>query len=128
MSSNEISILFVEDDEIIRSEISEFLHSKIFKNVYVAKNGEEGLLKYREYKPDIILTDLTMPVMSGLEMSKEIKLINEDTPILLITSHFEKEITEAAVDVGIDAYLFKPLTLERVEKILNKYIKRVLLQ
>ncbi|OHE12131.1 MAG: hypothetical protein A2525_01730 [Sulfurimonas sp. RIFOXYD12_FULL_36_11] len=128
MSSNEISILFVEDDVIIRSEISEFLRSKIFKNVYVAKNGREGLLKYKEYTPDIILTDLTMPIMSGLEMSKEIKLINEDTPILLITSHFEKEITEAAVDVGIDAYLFKPLTLERVEKILNKYIKRVLLQ
>jgi two-component system sporulation sensor kinase A len=128
MSSNEISILFVEDDEVVRSEISEFLQSNIFKNVYVAKNGQEGLLKYKEHMPDIILTDLTMPIMSGLEMSKEIKLINEGTPILLITSHFEKEITEAAVDIGIDAYLFKPLVLERLKKILTKYIERILLQ
>lgn len=128
MGINEISILFVEDDEKIRTQISDFLTSKKFKNVYVAKDGEDGFLKYREYKPDIVLTDLTMPIMSGLEMSKKIKILNENTPILLITSHFEKEITEEAVDIGIDAYLFKPLTLDRVEKILSKYIERILLQ
>ena len=128
MASNDVSILFVEDNGTIRVLISEFLNSKQFKNVYIAKDGREGLAKYKKYKPDIILTDLTMPIMSGLEMSKKIKKIDADIPILLITSHFEKEITEAAVDIGIDAYLFKPLTLIRVEKILNKYIERILLR
>ncbi|PNV84128.1 MAG: hypothetical protein C0627_02955 [Sulfurimonas sp.] len=126
MNSADISILFVEDDKDIRDEISAFLQSSIFKNVHVAKNGHEGLLKYQEHKPDIILTDLTMPFMSGLEMSKKIKEIDEKIPILLITSHFEKEVTEAAVDIGIDGYLFKPLSLQRVEKILQKYIERIL--
>lgn len=126
MNSADISILFVEDDKDIRDEISAFLQSNIFKNVYVAKNGHEGLLKYQEHNPDIILTDLTMPFMSGLEMSKKIKEIDEKIPILLITSHFEKEVTEAAVDIGIDGYLFKPLSLQRVEKILQKYIERIL--
>lgn len=126
MNSADISILFVEDDKDIRDEISAFLQSSIFKNVHVAKNGHEGLLKYQEHKPDIILTDLTMPFMSGLDMSKKIKEIDEKIPILLITSHFEKEVTEAAVDIGIDGYLFKPLSLQRVEKILQKYIERIL--
>ena len=128
MSSNEISILFVEDDEVVRSEISIFLHTIMFKNIYVAKDGQEGFLKYSKHKPDIVLTDLTMPIMNGLDMSRAIRLLDENIPILLITSHFEKEVTEAAVDIGIDAYLFKPLTLDRVEKIITKYIERVLLQ
>lgn len=128
MNSNEISILFVEDSETIRNLISKFLYSLEFKNVYIAKDGREGLQKYKEHKPDIILTDLTMPLMNGLEMSKKIKKIDEKIPIILITSHFEKEITEAAIDIGIDAYLFKPLSLQRVEKILNKYIERILFQ
>jgi len=128
MTSNEISILFVEDDAIIRSEISDFLNSKMFKNVYIAENGRDGFLMYQQHKPDIVLTDLTMPIMDGLDMSRVIRLTDENVPILLITSNFEKEITEAAVDIGIDGYLFKPLTLMRVEKILNKYIERILLQ
>lgn len=128
MLLNEISILFVEDSATIRVLISNFLHSKQFKNIYIAKNGTEGLEEYKKHKPDIILTDLTMPIMDGLEMSRKIKEIDEKIPILLITSHFEKEITEAAIDIGIDAYLFKPLSLQRVEKVLNKYIERILLQ
>lgn len=128
MSAKEISILFVEDDEKIRVEISYFLYKLSFKNIYIAKDGKEGLQKYKEKKPDIVLTDLTMPIMNGLEMSREIKSLDIDVPILLITSHFEKEITESAVDIGIDAYLFKPISLSRLELILEKYISRILLQ
>lgn len=129
MTSNDISILFVEDDEYIRSQITDFLSSHMsFKNVYVANNGEEGFLKYIQYKPDMVLTDLTMPVMNGLDMSRAIRTLNDNVPILLITSHFEKEIIEATIDIGIDGYLFKPIALERVEKILTKYIKRIIFQ
>lgn len=129
MVSNEISILFVEDDEYIRSQIADFLSSHMsFKTVFVANNGEEGFLKYIKYEPEMVLTDLTMPVMNGLDMSRAIRALNESVPILLITSHFEKEIIEATIDIGIDGYLFKPLKLEKVEKILAKYIERILLQ
>lgn len=126
MHSKDLSILFVEDNAKQRDEITSFLQTTLFQKVYVARNGEEGLAHFRAHKPDIVLTDLTMPIMSGLEMSKKIKEINPNTPILLVTSHFEKEVTEAAVDIGIDGYLFKPLLLERVEKILNKYKERIL--
>lgn len=128
MISNEISILFAEDDETTRVQISDFLTSKMFKNVYIAKDGQEGLLKYSRYKPDIVLTDLNMPIMDGLDMSRAIRALDENVPILLITSHFEKKVTEATVDIGIDGCLFKPLTLNRVEKILTKYIEKILFQ
>ncbi len=128
MNSQELSILFVEDDETIRVEITNFLKKQFFQNVIVAQNGEDGLQKYNKHKPDIILTDLRMPIMDGLEMSKEIKSIDANIPILLITSLFEKEVTEAAVDIGIDGYLFKPISLVRLEMILDKYISRILLQ
>jgi len=128
MGPSELSLLFVEDDEKVRALIAEFLKSFSFKNVYLAKDGKEGLQLYKQYKPHLILTDLTMPVMNGLEMSREIKSIDATIPILLITSHFEKEVTEAAVDIGIDSYLFKPISLERLEMILQKYINSIVSQ
>ncbi len=128
MNSKEISILFVEDDEEVRVEIADFLQKQSFKNIYIAEDGREGLKKYYKYKPDIVLTDLTMPILNGLEMSREIKKSDVTTPILLITSHFEREITETIVDIGIDASLFKPISFSRLEKILDKYINRILQQ
>jgi PAS domain S-box-containing protein len=126
MTSKKLSILFVEDDKKIRNEISDFLQLQSFKKIIIAKNGKEGLKKFFKHKPDIILTDLTMPIVSGIEMSQKIKSVNDNIPIILITSLFEKEVTEAAVDIGIDAYLFKPISLSRLEMILSKYIKRIL--
>ncbi|ABB43562.1 PAS/PAC sensor hybrid histidine kinase [Sulfurimonas denitrificans DSM 1251] len=128
MVSNDISILFVEDDKEVRAQISDFLTSNMFKDVYVANNGKDGLLKYNIHKPDIVLSDLNMPIMDGLEMSRAIKALDENTPILLITSNFEKNVTEAAVDIGIEGCLFKPLSLNRVEKILTKYIEKIMFQ
>ncbi|MBU4110914.1 response regulator, partial [bacterium] len=69
MQLTDISILFVEDEDISKEMISNFLHKQFFKNIYTAKNGLEGLKLYKKIRPEIVLTDLTMPVMNGLEMS-----------------------------------------------------------
>ncbi|MBA3025004.1 MAG: response regulator [Sulfurimonas sp.] len=126
MQLTDISILFVEDEDISKEMISNFLHKQFFKNIYTAKNGLEGLKLYKKIRPEIVLTDLTMPVMNGLEMSEQIKALDADTPIILITSHFEKDLTEKAIDIGIDSYLFKPLHMERLEIVLQKYCDRLL--
>ena len=67
----DIKLLIVEDDSIIRN-IFERALSKYVPNIYTAKNGEEGLNKYLEIKPDLILTDIKMPIMNGLDMINEI--------------------------------------------------------
>lgn len=128
MNFKDLSILLVEDNKKIREEILEFLQTQVFHKIYTADNGADGLVLYYDNKPDIILTDLNMPVMDGLEMSGLIKANNSQIPILLITSNFKKEITEKCVDIGIDGYLFKPLSMPRLQKILQKYCTRVLLQ
>jgi len=120
MIAQELSLLFVEDDKEIQSFILAFLHQLPFKHIYVANNGAEGLEQFFLHKPDILLTDLRMPRMSGLELASAIKSDNYNIPIILITSKFEKEVTEDAVDIGIDAYLFKPISLERLKKLLLK--------
>jgi PAS domain S-box-containing protein len=101
---------------------------RLFDHVYIARNGLEGWDVYLSHQPDIVLTDLNMPFMNGLELSKKIKHHNHDVPILLITAQFEKEITEVAVDIGIDGYLFKPISLIRLEIILNNYKHRISLK
>ncbi|MDY0116877.1 MAG: response regulator [Sulfurimonadaceae bacterium] len=126
MPYNEISILFVEDNPQIHAEILAFLKTKKFKNIYLAHNGDEGLRQYYQHKPDLVLTDLTMPIMDGLEMSEVMKQNPLDIPIILITSHFLKEITEKAIDIGIDGYLFKPLSLERLDILLEKLTSKIL--
>ena len=126
MVPQEVSLLFVEDDITVQNAMLGFLEMLPFSDIYVASNGEDGLKQFHLHKPDIVLTDLRMPIMNGLEMSQEIKSLSPDTPIVLITAQFEKEITEEAVDIGIDAYLFKPISLERLDKILAKYKKIIL--
>lgn len=128
MNFENISLLFVEDDPISREIVYEFLQDQSFENVYVAQNGADGLVSYYKHKPDIVLTDLNMPVMNGLNMAAVIKEHNYRVPILLLTSDFEKKITEECVDIGIDAYLFKPFDMQRLLKVLRNYSKRVLLQ
>ena len=128
MILKKISILFVEDDNSSREAIKVFLEHLNFAKVYTAINGRDGYQQFLNYKPDLVLTDLHMPIINGLELSKKIKAITPNVPILLITSSFEKEITEQAVDIGIDSYLFKPINFDRLKKLLYKYANRVLLE
>jgi PAS domain S-box-containing protein len=126
-SFQNLTVLCVEDDALSREMLEFFLQQQSFKAVYSAKNGEEGLIQYFLHKPDMVLTDLNMPLMNGLELSAKIKENNPNVPILLITAQIEKEITEQAVDIGIDGYLFKPISLERLQLILEKYAQRLFL-
>ena len=126
MGTTDVSILFVEDDVQIQKEVVPFLKNSFFSNVYIASNGKMGLEKFHKYLPDIVLTDLRMPLMDGLEMAKEIKRSHQELPIILITSQFRKKVTEAAVDIGIDSYLFKPISLSRLKIILQKYKDQII--
>lgn len=126
MELEKLSLLFVEDDKAVQEVMLSFLEFLPFKNIYTASNGQEGLEKFEKYKPDLLITDLRMPMMSGLELSKRVKAIDKDVPIILITAQFEKEVTEEAVDIGVDAYLFKPISIDRFEKLVLKYAQIVL--
>ena len=105
------SILLVEDCNLLQTQVYTFL-AKFFKNVYQALDGESGLSKAKEFQPDIILTDLSMPKKNGLEMIKEIKLLDFKTKIIILSAHNEEEILMDVIKLNIDNFLLKPLNID----------------
>lgn len=105
-----LRVLYVEDEEEIRVNIADTL-SFYVKEVIQANDGKEGLKLYKERKPDVILSDILMPIMDGIEMVKKIRLEDKKTPIVMITAHTEKDYLLSAVKLHLEQYLVKPVTL-----------------
>ena len=108
---DQIRVLYVEDDEGIRDELTIFL-KRFIKDITVAKNGKEGLELYKEVQPDIIITDLRMPVMHGMEMIKEIKKLNPDVQVIVTTAHNDSGFLIEAMELGLDRYILKPVDVK----------------
>lgn len=115
------SILYVEDEKFIREELSDFFRM-FCTNIYTATNGKEGLALYNEYQPDIIISDIKMPIMDGLEMIGKIKQVDHKTPILLTTAFNDLKFLHTAIELQVDGYILKPVDLERIEEKLTKLI------
>ena len=114
------TLLYVEDDKNIQEDMKEILEPEV-KTFYQAYNGEEGLALYKEKDPDIIVTDINMPIMSGLNMASAIKKLDRTKSIIIISAFDEKNILLDALNIGIDGFVVKPvdigLLLEKLEQI-----------
>lgn len=110
MSKNlkQYKLLYIEDNATTRLFTSMFL-KPYFSEIVEATNGKEGLEIYHQTKPDIIITDIEMPKMSGLEFCREVRKTNQDTPIIIITAHTSVEYLLEAVSLNLIKYLAKPL-------------------
>lgn len=109
----DLTALYVEDDEITR-EMAFRMLSKYFKTVYPASDGAEGLELFDEFKPDIIITDLSMPEMSGFEMIEKIRMKNKSVPIIVTTAYR----SEAEALEEVSEIVYKPVN----KKILLKAV------
>ncbi len=103
-----LTILFVEDEKELRVALESAIGDEFAKFV-VARDGDDGLKKFKKFKPDIVITDIMMPIRDGLEMARDIKHISRETPIIVLSAFSEKERLLKAIDVGIDKYLIKPI-------------------
>jgi YesN/AraC family two-component response regulator len=113
-----LDILYVEDDEFVRSSTSK-LFEKFFKSVDIAEDGLLGLEKYQSGTYDLIVTDLNMPNMDGIEMSQKIKDIDFRQPIVVISAHNESELLLSLIDIGVDGFLLKPIRTEQLLRSLS---------
>ncbi|MDP8486657.1 butyrate response regulator transcription factor BumR [Campylobacter jejuni] len=111
-------ILVVEDEIKTRESLINVL-SERFSKVIGAQNGDEGLKKFKKFKPDLVITDIAMPIMDGLDMAREIKEISDDVPIVVLSAYSEKERLLRSIDIGIDKYLIKPVDIEELFKVLD---------
>ncbi|DAB31845.1 MAG TPA: CheY-P-specific phosphatase CheX [Sulfurospirillum sp. UBA11407] len=115
---SDLSVLFVEDEKELRDALQNAIGDE-FSNFIIARDGDDGLKKFKKFKPDIVITDILMPIMDGLEMSKEIKKLSRETPIIVLSAFSEKERLLKAIDVGIDKYLIKPIDPDELMHTLN---------
>ncbi|MDD2791150.1 MAG: diguanylate cyclase [Sulfurimonas sp.] len=103
-----LRVLYVEDDKNTQEEIAFFLESFVSK-LYLASDGEEGYQAYLDYMPDLIITDIQMPKMNGIEMVKKIRETDMQIPIIITTAYNETEYLLNAINTGVDRYLLKPV-------------------
>ncbi|XOB61723.1 response regulator [Campylobacterota bacterium DY0563] len=119
-----ITVLYAEDESIIQKGITETLN--LFEiDVICAQNGQEGLSIFEssDKKIDLILTDIKMPKLDGLEMIKKIREIDKDIPIIITTAHQETTYLMQSIELNISAYVLKPIDIYKLEKSLIKAIE-----
>ena len=116
-----VTILYAEDEKDLR-EVTHQILKGFTKKQYVAENGQEGLelFKAHEKEIDLIITDVNMPILNGLDMIKEIKKININIPIIVATAFSNKEYLLETIDIGVDKYVLKPIDIAKLLHVMSQ--------
>ncbi|MDV6237062.1 response regulator [Leptospira ellisii] len=122
MNSPSLKILYAEDEELIRIMMVRFLERFQF-SVRSAENGKVAWDMFLEYRPDVVITDIKMPILDGIELTRRIREQNSNIPIAAMTAFSEPEIIEEARKAGVSEILFKPVNVERIKALLLAYEK-----
>lgn len=116
------TLLYAEDELSVQAQYTTYFKN-IFKKVYIASNGEEVLNLYKENKIDALILDINMPRINGLELTRQIKSLNPNIPIILLTARFDKETLKEAIELQLLTYLEKPVSRNNLKEALNKLSK-----
>ena len=123
-----LRVLIVEDNQHMRSLLRMLLNSVGIREIFDASNGVTGLEVLRERKCDLVLADLAMKPMDGLQLTREIRRaergINPFMPVIMITGHTEKYRVEAARDAGVTEFLAKPITAQSLYARIAEIVER----
>ena len=116
------NIMIVDDSRTSRKILRQILEDAGHTIVGEAVDGEEGYLKYKELKPDLVTLDITMPKLDGLEALQLIKKCNENAKVVMITAAGQKEKMIQAIKYGAAEFIAKPYDEEDVKQVINKIL------
>ena len=118
-----LRILVVDDESLIRMDITEMLEDAGHEVVAEGENGQQAIELAREYNPDIIIMDVKMPVMDGISAAK---IISEEeiAPVLLLTAFSQEDIVDKASEAGVIGYLVKPIREEQLFPAIKVAVQR----
>ena len=119
LSFEDISILYVEDEAATREQVSHVLLSRGYR-LTIAENGEQGLDLFRKLSPDIVLTDIMMPRLNGLDMAREIRALSQEAQIACMTAFSDTSHLIEAIDIGINQFVLKPVEFKRLFTALDR--------
>ena len=124
-----LRIVVAEDEALIRMDLVEMLAREGYQVVGEAANGEAAIALVREYKPDLALFDVKMPIKDGITAAQELR---GEVPIVMLTAFSQRELIERANDAGVMAYLVKPFTISdlipAIEVARTRFFERALLE
>ncbi|MDD5475949.1 MAG: response regulator [Syntrophales bacterium] len=114
-------ILVVDDEPEILRLLTGFLSSREY-DVFTASDGVEAISKVRTVRPDAVLLDIIMPGMGGIDVLKEIKAMDPETVVLMVTGVIDDQVNELARQAGADGYILKPFDFDDLDTILREKI------
>ncbi|MBI3652695.1 MAG: sigma-54-dependent Fis family transcriptional regulator [Acidobacteria bacterium] len=120
--SKQKQILFVEDEQSLRQIFQYRLHEAGYA-VLLAEDGVRGYEVLAQSQPDLVITDLAMPEMNGLELLRRVKAISPDTPVIVLTAHGEVQTAVAAMRLGAADYLTKPLEWDELLIVIDRALR-----
>ncbi len=116
---SELKLLYVEDELNTLLLYEKYFKSK-FEIVYTARDGIKALEIYTKYKPNLLILDINLPFLNGLELTKKIRKFDNETKIILLTARDDKEILIQAIGLDVLMYLEKPLTRNSLKNMFDK--------
>jgi DNA-binding response OmpR family regulator len=119
---HDITILFVEDEQDVRQNIAHHL-SRYFKKIYLVDDGTKALDLFYEYHPDIIVTDIEIAGIDGVELINSIREYDKDVPIIVMTECYEKETLLKLVSLHLFEYIVKPVTYDKLIDLLFQCVE-----
>ncbi len=124
-----LSLLVVEDDKTAIEVIRVIIPLKFPKiTFHVAGDGNMGLALFKEYSPDIVVTDINLPGMDGIQMAEQIKAMKSDTRFIVLTGYSDKIRMDKFNEIGVCNYISKPLDLKKLFTAIEKCIEEITLE
>lgn len=120
---NDLSILIVDDFDDATLFLSSYLKRK-GASVLSAGNGLQGLELFKQHRPDIVITDIRMPILDGIAMAEAIREIDLDTPIVFLTGNAETELMRSSIGLSATDFLLKPVTIDNLHQALKKAVAK----
>ena len=127
MPKHDISILYAEDDPTTQKLLCAMLEGQGYR-VFFAENGLKGLELFRKHSPDIVLTDLKMPHMDGLEMAGTIREEAPSAQIIVLTSFSDTDYLLRAIDIGINQFILKPVEFKKLKALIKRCVSTIQFQ
>jgi len=122
----EFTLLYAEDESQVQVKMAEYFET-YFKKVYCASNGQEALELHKKHLPDVVILDINMPKVNGLEVAQRIRKENSRAKIIMLTAHSEKELLLQATEIDMSKYLIKPVSPYDLKQVLNKVASELIL-
>ena len=117
-----LRVLYVEDELDLQRIVASFLIELVGTIDYFS-NGLDALNSFKNNQYDLIITDINMPILNGIELIKKIRVLNKEIPIIITTAYNDNDYIKDAKDVGMNSYLLKPLNFEYLIQDINILIK-----